>query len=814
MEEWFDQAHQPLNKEVIMDNSTKIKIPKLKFPDYQYIDTAFGGVYKRNNVQSIFKLEIPNKTDCYITYFRFPQEYLNHSKKNNSVSGYKGACYSDYFCLDIDNKDLPQAHQKTKSCLLFLETELGVHLKHVQVFFSGAKGFHIYLPAELFGFKPSPLLPKIHKLIASELFSIFDIDPAIYEINRLFRLPNTRHSKTGLFKRQISIEDILNKPTEEIRSTAKNPGPPFEPLLDCNLNPYLNEICLKYFNNEKTFSNQNENDYRKENFQNATIREGRRNETLFREGSALRGRGWEQEEILTALLEINKNRCSPPLPEREIEIISKSVSKYPPNEKNTIQTQFLDADKTAYPNFNKPENINYISQQEIHETDLGNARRLVQKFGDKIRYCHSLKIWLIWDNIRWGRDRRGRIIVFATETSLEIYKEAAVEKNEKRRQEKAKWAIRSESKEKLLAMVELAKSEPDITILPEELDANPWLFNVENGTINLQTGELLPHTPEHFITKLAPVTYDPKADCPKFKEFLQDIFQMSNDPDAMIGYLQRYLGYCLTAKNTEDIFPIFWGTGANGKSTLIETISALMGDYARAAAPDILLIKRGDSHPTGLADLAGSRLVTTVETEENARLAESLIKQLTGGDRIKARQLYKDYFEFTPTFKIIMATNHKPQIGGTDYAIWRRIHLVPFNYTIPEEKRDPNIRDHKFKDEWPGILNWLIDGCIAWQEKGLSPPEEVKQATEQYKSESDVIGEWLEQFTIYGREYETSAKDLYQSYTRFAEESGDRPVTQKTFGRKLQEKGFVKIRRRNGIFWRGIGINDECERCE
>jgi len=457
----------------------------------------------------------------------------------------------------------------------------------------------------------------------------------------------------------------------------------------------------------------------------------------------------------------------------------------------------------------KPMPILSLAFNQIHNTDLGNAKRFARQHSEIAKYCHSQGRWYIWDNKRWRPDDRGIVELLAKDTVLNIYNEAAHTKDEGFRKSLAKWALKSEAREKIKSMIHLARSEPEISILPEEFDRDPWLLNVENGTIDLRTGVIKPHDREDFITKLAPVEYKKSADCPKFKNFLKYIFQNSKDPDALIEFLQRLFGYALTGKTTEDIFPIFWGSGANGKSTLLETIKALLGDYGKTAAPDAILIRRGDKHPTALADLYGARFVTVQETEEGTRLAESLVKQLTGGDKIKARLLYQNYFEFTPTFKIFLATNHKPIIHGTDYAIWRRILLIPFTFTIPPEKRDPKVRDSKFQDEWPGVLNWLIEGCLKWQKEDLNPPEEVKAATEIYRSESDIIAEWLQERTVTGRQYRTAAKELYEDYKKYIEKNGERAISKNIFGRKLVEKGYLKTNRGGKIFYTGIGLKQE-----
>ena len=442
-------------------------------------------------------------------------------------------------------------------------------------------------------------------------------------------------------------------------------------------------------------------------------------------------------------------------------------------------------------------------------TDVANADRFSKRNNQKVRFCLKMGIWYLWDGTRWKPDDTGEIYQVGEETARLIFDEVKDLNEPAEMKMLSRWAVQSLMRNKIKDMVSLAGYGREIAVRPDDLDSDPWKFNTISGTIDLVTGELKPHRRDDLVTKLAPVEYNKNAECPNFLGFLHYIFQNSQAPDELIGFLQRFFGYSLTGKATDDIFPIFWGSGANGKSTLLETITTMMGDYSKSAARDLFLTKRGDNHPTGLADLHGARLVTTIETDEDRRLAESLVKQMTGGDKVKARFMRQDYFEFEPTFKIVLATNHRPSIHGTDYAIWRRIKLVPFTFNIPPEKRDPKIRDFKFRDEWPGILNWLVKGCLEWQQSGLKPPAEIEEATEEYRSESDIIGDWLNECTVSGREYETKAKELYEDYCKFKDIAGEKPVTQTTFGRRLRERGIDKLNKGGRIYYKGIALKKE-----
>lgn len=319
-------------------------------------------------------------------------------------------------------------------------------------------------------------------------------------------------------------------------------------------------------------------------------------------------------------------------------------------------------------------------------TDMGNAQRLVAKHGQNIRYCYPWSKWLVWDGTRWIKDETGEIDRRAKETVHGIYAEAAATQTKELREALAQHALRSESESKRKAMIASATSEPRIPIMPTEFDQDPWLLNVLNGTIDLRTGELRAHRRNDLITKLAQVVYDAKAECPTWWKFLERIFNRNYE---LILFLQKAVGYALTGITWEQCLFFLYGLGSNGKSTFIKVIQALLGDYATQTTSETFMVKR-NSNPISndVADLRGARFVAAVEIESGRRMAEVLVKQMTGGDKIKARFLYSEHFEFDPEFKIFLAANHKPVIRGTDNAIWRRIHLIPFTVQIPEEERD------------------------------------------------------------------------------------------------------------------------------
>jgi putative DNA primase/helicase len=438
-------------------------------------------------------------------------------------------------------------------------------------------------------------------------------------------------------------------------------------------------------------------------------------------------------------------------------------------------------------------------QPSYYLTDTGNAERLVYQHGRDLRYCYPFGCWFVWDGARWQRDETGAVVQRARQTARSIYGEAGRCDDDAERAAVAKHARRTDHAAPIDAMLRMAQS--DVPIMPDDLDRDPWLLNVPNGTIDLRTGALHEHRRDDLITKVAGAAYDPGALCPTFDRFLARVL-----PDADVrAFVQRAAGYSMTGSVSEQCLFFCHGSGANGKSTLLEALRAVMGDYGHQAAPDLLIAKDRDSIPTGVAALRGARFVATVEVEEGKRLAESLTKQLTGGDRINARFLYQNAFEFDMTGKIWLAANHRPGIRGTDLAIWRRVRMVPFTVSIPEEERDPELLD-KLRAEAAGILAWCVAGCLEWQRAGLRPPDAVKYATEQYRMEQDTLGAFIEARCVTGRIHQVKAGDLFAAYGRWCTENGERTTTQTDFGRKLEERGYTRDKRGPYVFRLGIAL--------
>ena len=452
--------------------------------------------------------------------------------------------------------------------------------------------------------------------------------------------------------------------------------------------------------------------------------------------------------------------------------------------------------------------------------DTGNAERLVECHADDLRYNPRWRKWLVFDGTRWEENATGEIMRRAKDTVDQMHKhaanlsaQAAAHEEEtlktqfaKQSQAFSKWALRSGGRRDLEAMVSLAASDKKVEIQTEDLNRSPWLLNVINGTLDLRTGTLRDHEKQDLITKLAGSEYEPDAECPVWLRFLDKV--MAGDQD-VIDFLQRAIGYSLTGDVSEHVMFIMWGSGRNGKSTFINTVMALLGEYAQKAAPELLLTNAQDSHPTGSSNLYGVRFAPTIETAEGRRLNETQVKELTGGDTVSTRRMRENYWEFAPVHHLWMATNHRPTISGTDLGIWSRIRMIPFTVAIPPNERDTRLQS-KLMAELPGILAWAVRGCLEWQKNGLQPPEAVKHATRVYQGQMDTLGDFIEERCTVMEGERIAAADLYKAYQAWAPDTGERTMGKKRFGQRLEERSFVSHKGAKGRrFWLGLRLAED-----
>ena len=423
-----------------------------------------------------------------------------------------------------------------------------------------------------------------------------------------------------------------------------------------------------------------------------------------------------------------------------------------------------------------------------HElTDVGNGKRFAERHGQDALYCYPWKSWLFWDGRRYCSDQNGEAMRRAKTMAAVIYKEAAQVAigDPDRAKLIAKHAILTQHRSRMEAMLAMAQSE--VPVMPDELDADTMLLNLANGTLDLRTLTLREHRREDRITKLSAVSLDPVATCPTWLAFLDRIYAGEQE---LIAFIQRAVGYSLTASTSEQVLFLLYGTGANGKSTFLETLLALLDDYARPTEFRALLARENsDAVRNDLAALVGARMVTAVEVGRGKRLDEAMVKQVTGGDTITARKLHQEFFDFKPVFKLWLAANTQPEIHGVDDGIWRRVLLVPHEVSIPPEERDRDLAA-KLLNELPGILNWAIEGLREWQRVGLTPPDKVAAATADYRAQMDHLRDFINARCKLDKDFHVTTGSLYCAYEVWAFENGEQAVKKRTFGTMLKERGY------------------------
>jgi putative DNA primase/helicase len=451
-----------------------------------------------------------------------------------------------------------------------------------------------------------------------------------------------------------------------------------------------------------------------------------------------------------------------------------------------------------------------------HCTDTGNARRLGRRHGADLRYCtaRSADGWLVWSGSAWRPDETRQVRRWAVEVAEEVATlaaelEAAAPAADDPKTAAAiargvaKWAAQSENDRGIRGTLACAADLPGIVLQGGELDADPWLLGVPNGTIDLRTGRLREARREDLITLQAGAPFDPSAKAPAWERFLGEVFGGDQD---VIAYVRRVAGYSLVGLTSEQILLILHGNGQNGKSTFVNALRAAFGQYAGTMAPESLLSKPEGTINEGIASLASARFVAVSEIPEGRKLDEALIKEITGSEPIRVRFLNRNSFEFEPKFTIWWSLNHRPEVRGTDLGIWRRLQLVPFERTFTEAEKDPHLKA-KLAAEAPGILAWAVWGCLEWQAGGLNPPERVRIAGEEYRQDSDRLTVFLADRCRAGPGEMAGNTDIYLSYKEWAEEAGEYAWSQRKLTQELKARGFVQDSRRDtGRCWRGLSL--------
>ena len=776
--------------------------------DYAFVELAAGGVALRNTVVRVQDVQsrVNGHPDCYATVRRFDDAFRRYVEETGSVRDWAGPSWADYVVFDIDREgELEVALRDTIALCYKLIEIYGVRPDQIRIFFSGRKGFHVLVATELFGpLVPSAELPALLKDIAIAIATEagVEIDESIYDRTRLFRLPNTEHGKSGFFKIELSWDELTHLDVGAVRELAAGPRE-FNWTPD-NLEPVpgLESILERVAERES----QQEPTPRRAPAVEGQIPEGKRNVTLASLGGTMRRRGMEEPEILAALLEINHRRCATQLPEEEVQAIAASIVRYDPVESQDPATpSFL---PTSGPDAPPPSADEFLTL-----TDTGNSTRLVTLHGTRLRYVAKWGKWLVESGGFWTVDDKDVLVrELAKDVGHRLKVEAASEPDESRAKALFNFGLRTLNARGISDMVNLARGRPGIPIDHEALDADGWLLGVENGVVDLRTGQLRAAKPEDLVTLRCPVVWDEGATCPRWERGMQEWFP---DPEPR-SYVHRGAGSALVGAQRDHVFVIHYGHGRNGKGTFTRAIMRVLGPYATVIHLSLLVEQKYSHHDTIKADLFRTRLAVASETARRVRLDEASVKNLTGADRITARRMREDPWEYDPTHSLWLQTNHLPEIGGRDTGIWSRIRVVKWESTFEGKDQDQDL-DATLAAEAPGILRWLVEGCLEWQEHGLSEPEAVIRETLAYRNAEDTFARFQTDMGLVFRPgLEMQAGTLQEMVSEWAAAEGIDPP--QGVGSWLKENGAARrqrrIKDRDGIdrrrwFWIGIGVEND-----
>ena len=454
-----------------------------------------------------------------------------------------------------------------------------------------------------------------------------------------------------------------------------------------------------------------------------------------------------------------------------------------------------------------------ISLVNYHFSDVGNAERLIALYGMDIRFSTIRDKFFIWSSAHWKIDNNNTIFKLAKATIRRLEADGEDidtgnnDEDEIRKKQVKSFVLKSENDAKIRAMVNQVKSQPEVIL--QETDKDLFILNLKNGELDLKTGKLKEHNRFDYITKIVDINYDPDAKAENWTKFLETIFEGDKE---LIEYVQKSIGYSLTGSVDEQCFYMLYGNGANGKSTFLNAIRRITGDYADSLKGSSLMMHYNDDGARGdLAKLQGKRFVISSELNEGQTFDESLIKAITGGDTLPVRFMFQEEFSMRPEFKIWIGTNEKPRIKGNNYGIWRRVRLIPFIHTFTDDEKDEDFFEKYLVPELPGILNWAVEGCLAWQKEKIKTPAKVLAATDDYKDEMDVIQTFIDDCCLLGDRFTAKVNSLYDKYCGWCEENNIHELSSIKFTKKLKDKGLIQTRNSFNRYWNGIGIVDDKE---
>ncbi len=443
---------------------------------------------------------------------------------------------------------------------------------------------------------------------------------------------------------------------------------------------------------------------------------------------------------------------------------------------------------------------------EFELTDAYQAERFAETFGENLRFDHQRRLWLVYREPVWTADERGEVDRLAIQAARSLHANAKTIPDSTNRGKALQSAKFWQSAPGVARVLTLAKSQPPIATSANDWNRDPWLLGTPSGVIDLKTGERRDSCRHEMVSLSLQVPYDPTAYCHRWEQFIGEVFGGDTE---LIEYLQRVLGYTLTGRTNEQVWWLFHGEGANGKSTLLEVVSHVLGDYAKRVPFSMFELSHRSGVPDDIATLVNKRFVTASESIESAKLNEARIKAMTGGDRLTARPLYGRWFEFDPEFKLFLCANHRPKVSDDSYGFWRRVHVVPFTQRFEVDRRDQALSE-KLKAEGPGILNWLIDGCLLWQMDGLQPPDRVRGAVAEYERENNPLHEFLAERCEQGERLECAARTLFEGYLEWfrSVRPGEKPLSETAFGKRFGQL-FSKRRTSQAHTYQGVRLKDE-----
>lgn len=779
---------------------------------FHYVEYAIGGQHDRNHVTPIETFN-PDRSrpDCFVSAYLYTRDLLEwratHPNRYGrpSVRGYTGPARALYWYADFDAPgDLGSAVSESLRLIDYLKGYHGIDPHSLRIAFTGKKGIRIDLPTPLFdGDVPDPLIHERHKQLAEAFVkdcALTKLDLSIYSRLRLMRLINTSRTDSPHWCVPLTYEELRDRNHLEILMLANAPraiptnGVSYAP--SASLATIWRSITEQPIPTRKQQPGESDEGH---------FVETTRNTSLTRIAGQLRRNNTDPTTALIHLQSANRQRCDPPLPETEVEAIFNSVWQY------------------------------RAPQEQNSRTDTGNAQRLATLYGSEFRWVNKLRRWLIWDENRWTFDRELAVHSFA-ESSIDIIDQeiASLEATAElygegddakalyaRARELRAWARLSRMDKQLEAMVKRAKNR--VNVDPDQLDANPWIINCLNGTVNLKTGRLYPHRRDDLVTKLAPVNYDPTAPCPRWRQFLDEI--AGPYASEITPYIQRAVGWSITGVVNQETIFFQHGAGANGKTTFNNLMRVMLGDYWAKVPISALMHKRLDGGvPNDIMLLRGARFVSCQETDRGSRFDESKLKDLTGRDSLSGRFLYGEFITFQPTHKLWIYGNYRPNVVGTDHGLWRRIHEIPYPVKFEPASKLPSepspfvqLRDHLLEDqlleELSGIFAWAVEGCRLWQQDGmrLEAPPVVEASVQDYHTEIDKVGRFLSECCEFDPYYRVTLSQVFKAWRYWFEEeegSKDAMLGRRNFNAELSRR-FQRKDTAQGDVWIGVKLKNQ-----